>query len=212
MACAICETRRPKRFCPGVRGDICTICCGTEREITVTCPLDCEFLLEARLHEKPREFDRAEIPNLDVRVTEEFLESNQGLLFFVAQNLGAAAMGTADVVDADVREALDALVRTYRTMQSGVYYESVPSNPLAAALYGAVQSAVARFREEEHRETGLSRTRDADVLGLLVFLQRLAFGRDNGRRKGRAFVQFLEGYYSPSPDPGAERSSPLILP
>ena len=42
--------RRPKRFCPGVRGDICTICCGTEREITVDCPLDCVYLREAHQH------------------------------------------------------------------------------------------------------------------------------------------------------------------
>ena len=33
----------------------------------------------------------------------------------------------------------------------------------------------------------MSETRDADVLGLLVFLQRLEFDRNNGR-KGRAFV------------------------
>ena len=53
MACALCETRRPRRFCPGVRGDICTLCCGSEREVSVACPLDCEYLREAHKHEKP---------------------------------------------------------------------------------------------------------------------------------------------------------------
>jgi len=55
MECAICQTRRPRRFCPGVRGEICSLCCGAEREVTVDCPLDCEFLREARRHEKAPE-------------------------------------------------------------------------------------------------------------------------------------------------------------
>ena len=47
MLCAICGVRKARRFCPGVRGNICTLCCGTEREVTVDCPLDCEYLQEA---------------------------------------------------------------------------------------------------------------------------------------------------------------------
>src|SRR5215475_1096125 len=117
MACAICKVRRPRRFCPGVRGDICTICCGTEREVTVSCPLDCEFLVESRVHEKPHDVDPAQIPNRDIRVTEEFLESNEALLIFLGQSLAAAAFATDGAVDADARDALDSLIRTYRTMQ-----------------------------------------------------------------------------------------------
>ena len=52
--CAICHTRRPRRYCPGVRGHICPVCCGTERENTVSCPLDCPYLREARVREKER--------------------------------------------------------------------------------------------------------------------------------------------------------------
>ena len=46
-----------------------------------------------------------------------------------------AALDTPGAVDYDVREALEALIRTYRTLESGVYYESVPANPLAANIY-----------------------------------------------------------------------------
>ena len=49
MKCRICDTRKPRRYCPGVTGDICSICCGNEREVTVDCPLDCPFLVEARV-------------------------------------------------------------------------------------------------------------------------------------------------------------------
>jgi hypothetical protein len=212
MACVICEIRRPRRFCPGVRGDICTICCGTEREETVSCPLDCEFLRDARRHDKPPAVDIAQVPNQDIRVREEFLEENEDLLAVLGQALAAAALSTPGAVDFDVREALDALIRTYRTLQSGVYYESVPPNPLAAAIYAAVQGAAGEFRQQEHERLGLSKTRDADVLGVLAFLQRLEYDRNNGRKRGRAFLDFLNAFYPGSSEPGPSPSSSLILP
>src|SRR6516164_10492371 len=188
MACAICQTRRPRRFCPGVRGDICALCCGAEREVTVDCPLDCEFLREGRRHEKTGERDGAEFPNRDIQVTEKLLRANEELLTFLCLNVFHAAMQVSGAVDSDVREALDGLIRTYRTLQSGVYYESRPNNPLAGAVYGAVQGALAEYREREQKELGMTKTRDADVLGLLIFLQHFALFRDNGRRRGRAFL------------------------
>ena len=211
MACAICETRRPRRFCPGVRGDICSICCGTEREVTVTCPLDCEYLQDARRHEKPPAVDIEQVPNRDVHLTNDFLDGNQNALLFLGNALAAAAMNTAGAVDFDVREALEALIRTYRTLQSGVYYESVPANPLAAGIYAAMQNAAAEFRQGERQRLGISKTRDADVLGLLVFLQRLEFDRNNGRKRGRAFLDYLCSFYLEAP-PAPAATSSLILP
>jgi hypothetical protein len=213
MACAICETRRPRRFCPGVRGDICTICCGTEREVTVDCPLDCEYLQEARLHEKPVPLDETQLPNRDISVSERFLQEHEPLLAFLGMAVARAALETPGAVDFDVREALDGLVRTYRTLQSGVYYESQPANPLAANIYRMVQQAIAGYRQRETSELGISRTRDADLLGLLVFLQRIEIDRNNGRRRGRAFLDMLRGLYAPAgAEPPGSPASSLILP
>src|SRR5262245_3057576 len=172
MACAICETRRPRRFCPGVRGDICSICCGTEREVSVDCPFECEYLQEARRREKPVEIDPAKVPNLDIKVTEKFVQEHTDLATFLGQALANAAFQTPGAVDFDVREALDSLVRTYRTLQSGVHYETVPQNPIAANVHRGVQAAIEEFRQREQEQAGMVRTRDADILGLLVFLQR----------------------------------------
>ena len=58
----------------------------------------------------------------------------------------------------------------------------------------------------------MTKTRDADILGLLVFLQRLEFARNNGKKRGRAFVDFLSRFYPDAEElPVAEPSS-LILP
>ena len=185
MACALCQVRRPKRFCPGVRSDICTICCGTEREVTVACPLECEYLQDARRHDKPVLLTGVPLPNEDIRLSEKFLQDHEELLLFLGQSLRGAALETPGVADFEVREALEALVRTYRTLQSGVYYETRPGNAPANVLFGKLQSALAEFRAQEQQRLGMAKTRDADVLGMLVFLERLELDRNNGRRRGR---------------------------
>lgn len=213
MVCAICETRRPRRYCPGVRGEICSVCCGTEREVSVSCPFECEYLRDARKHEKPAEFDESQVPNRDIRVPERFLEEHESLLLFLGGAIAAGAMNTAGVVDFDVRAALEGLVRTYRTLESGVYYESVPPNPLAAAIFRHVRSGIEELHREEAK-AGETKTRDADVLGTLVFLQRLEYDRNNGRKLGRAFLHFLHDIYATrAPEASAsEAPGSLILP
>ena len=212
MECAICRTRRPRRFCPGVRGEICSLCCGTEREVTVECPLDCEFLREGRRHEKTPARAAAEFPNRDIQVSEKLLRDNELLLTYLSLTIFQTAMGVPGVVDHDVLEALDGLIRTYRTLESGVYYESRPDNLLAGSIYTAVQGGLAEYRSAEQRELGLTKTRDADVLGLLVFLQYFALDRDNGRRRGRAFLDALREFHPPAPEPsGSSSPSSAIL-
>ena len=206
MACAICQTRRPRRFCPGVAGDICSVCCGTEREVTVSCPLDCEYLQEARKRDPMPSLEGVEVPNKDIRMTESELREHEDLLIFVAAAVLRAALKIPGVVDLDVRAALDALARTYRTLQSGIYYESRPENPLAGEICRIVQNGLEEFRRNEVKRLGSTRTRDGDVLKILVFLQHIELDRNNGRRRGRAFLDALRGFY-PSP---SEPS--LILP
>ena len=195
MVCAICEIRRPKRYCPGVRGEICSLCCGNEREVSVHCPFDCPFLQDARKHDKIPDVNPDEFPNQDVRVTDDFLHENEELLVALGRGLMRSAL-EADAVDNDVREALEALIRTYRTLQSGVYYETRPQNPLAGTVFAGLQNAVVELRRVEQEQRGVTRTRDAQVLGLLVFLQRLELDRNNGRRLGRAFLDFLRSFFA----------------
>ncbi len=194
MKCKICDTRKPRRYCPGVGGDICSICCGSEREVTVDCPLDCEYLVEARLHEKPPELNPEQVPNQDVRVTEEFLRDHEKLLIYLGSKLLEAALATAGAVDADIREALESLIRTYRTLESGLYYETRPNNLLAANIYQKIQDAVQELRKELTERGGTS-LRDAEILGILVFLERVGLHQNNGRPRGRAFVDYLRSYF-----------------
>jgi hypothetical protein len=211
MECRICQTRRSRRYCPGVRGEICPLCCGTEREVTVDCPLDCGFLREGRRREKPAERNAAEFPNSDIQVPEKLLRANEQLLRFLSLTIFHTAMNIPGVVDGDALEALDGLIRTYRTLASGVYYESRPTHPLAGSIYAAVQDGLAEYRSSEQRKLGMTKTRDNDVLGLLVFLQHFALYRDNGRRRSRAFLDALREFQPPAPEPSGSAPSSAIL-
>jgi len=194
MKCKICNTRKPRRYCPGVGGDICSICCGSEREVTVNCPLDCVYLVEARQHEKPAPPAAGPLPNQDVKLSEEFLRDHEPLLIFLGAKLLEASLETAGAVDSDVQEALESLIRTYRTLESGLYYETRPNNLLAAAIHQKIQEAVQELRKELS-EKGSTPIRDSEILGILVFLERVGLHQRNGRPRGRAFIDYLRGYF-----------------
>jgi len=195
MACKICEIRRPRRFCPAVEGQICSLCCGREREMTLNCPLDCEYLQEARKHERTTPVNPDQFPNQDIRVTDKFLRDNEALLLEMGLAVVTAALETPGAVDNDVREALAALIRTHRTLQSGLYYETLPESTVAAELCRRIQAATAEFRRAEAERLQTTKTRDLDVLGVLAFLQRLEIDRNNGRQRGRTFIDFLRGQF-----------------
>ena len=179
--------------------------------MTVNCPWECEFLQGARKHDRPVPLDGETLPNRDIHVSEEFVNGQEALLLWLGSALGKAAAASPEVVDFDAREALEACVRTWRTRHSGLYYETLPDNPLAAGLCGVIQEAVQKFHKAEKEETGVTKTRDADVLGLLVFLQRFELDRNNGRRRGRAFLHALRGFYPLAPEGGSPPPSSLIL-
>lgn len=195
--CAICGKRKPRRFCPGVNGDICTLCCGTQREVTVQCPLDCVYLIESRQHDVPEPRDPMTLPNMDIAVDETFLRRNESLMTMIALTVLKSSLFEGDVlIDTDVREALDSLVQTWRTLQSGLVYETRPANPLAAKVVTAVQDTISKIREYLTREN--ARLDDRDVLKVLVFFQRMELTHWNGRPKSRAFIQFLGGFVPPN--------------
>jgi hypothetical protein len=186
----LCQKKRARRHCPGVDGDICPTCCGTERENTIDCPSECVHLQEARLHEKPIPIDPDDVPNQDVNLTEEFVDKNEAIILWLTMAL-IRSMAAEKAVDRDASEALGALIRTYRTLESGLIYETRPQNPYAAAIQEALKQSVEELRKRVAESSGMHTLRDADVLGTLVFLERLALQHHSGRPRGRAFFDFL---------------------
>ena len=176
------------------------MCCGTEREVTITCPLDCVHLLAAREHEKPPA-PQGEMPYPEVRVNDDFLASNRDLAMAAGQMLLVAALTSGDANDFDVRDALDALIRTYKTRDSGLVYETRPANPMAAAVQARFEQDLEKLREAVAQQSGVHSIRDKDVLGVLVFWARAERARNNGRRRSRAFLYSLGSLVPPQQQP-----------
>ena len=210
MACAICEERKEKRFCPAVHGKICPQCCGEQREVTLDCPSDCPYLQQAREHANAHTelssnrdletwFSELEIPDLEV--PEPFLYEREELILGLSFALAKTARADRSLVDRslmdrDLIAALGALIKTYHTMvNSGLIYEPPTANLAHQAVVRnvarEVETMVREFREAEQQHTGHTRLGDSDVVKALVFLLRLGLGRTSGRPKSRAFVDFL---------------------
>jgi hypothetical protein len=194
LSCSICETRKQKRFCPAVHGRICPQCCGEQREVTLDCPSDCPYLLQAREHEKPRSPDQIDPETLflQIEVSDQFLYEKEHLLMGLTFALAKAARADRSLHDQDLIAALSVLSRGYeRLVNSGLHYEQPMASESQRKATAEVENMVKEYREAEQKHTGCSTLRDSDVLKALVFLVRLAHGRTSGRPKSRAFVEFL---------------------
>ena len=196
--CQLCETRAPRRHCPALRDEICAVCCGTEREQTIDCPLDCDHLREARRHERLEPVDPKTMPHPEIELSDRFMNQNQELAIVVGRLLLISTMNVPGSVDSDVREALDAMVRTLKTADSGLIYETKPTNSIAAAIQERLQQEISQFREMLAQRSGTHSVRDKELLGVVVFWQRMEWQRNNSRRKSRAFIESL---YSVMPTP-----------
>ena len=78
-----------------------------------------------------------------------------------------------------------------------------------------MQARVADLRRRESAATGLETTiRDSMVLRALVFLQRLEYTYNNGRKRSRAFLDFLRRFHVPLPaedEAALEPDEPRII-
>ncbi len=205
--CKLCGKRRARRRCPAVHGDICTICCGTEREVSLACPLECEFLQEAHRREKPVPVDEQQLSDPDVPVTEEFLREHEELLLFCMISLVHAALRTASATDADAIEALDAQIKTYRTAESGLLYETRPVNTIAAAVQRAFSESLEDYQKVRAERESLH-FRNAEILAVLVFLRRMGQQNQNGRPRGRMYLDLLRQM---TPASAADDSAPGLI-
>ena len=194
MPCAICEIRKEKRFCPAVHGRICPQCCGEQREVTLDCPGDCRYLVQAREHEKPRPADQIDPAGLflQVELPDQFVYEKEHLLMGLTYALAKAAGADRSLNDQDLIAAISTLATSYeRRVNSGLHYEQPLTSESRRTAALEVENMVKEYREAEQKHMGYSSLRESDVLKALVFLVRLAHGKTSGRPKSRAFVEFL---------------------
>ncbi len=209
--CPICNKRRAERYCPAKDEKICAIDCGTEREVTIDCPVDCAHLIAAHRWEQshPKPLAESEIPFPDVSFPPDLVRTRQETLSGLGYTVARYAADQRSLTDSDVFAAVRSMAETRRTLLSGIYYEKLPEIPVAAGLY----SALAKFIEEEKKHAAehpeFPPIKDAELFQLLVFFQRFGRLRSNGRPRTRAFIEFLRSQFPA--EAGVAKEEPRII-
>ena len=197
MICPICHKRKAKRFCPARGDSICSVDCGTEREVTIDCPSDCPHLIASRAYDYERkEIDWSKLPFRETRIEPGFLSDHKRLVDALVYAICLYAADNSALVDTDIVAAISSLVETYRTLASGIYYEKPPEYRLQGELYQRLKAAVEEYRKVEAQRAGLASVRDSEIRDALIFLAQLGFARSNGRPKGRAYLDLLRNEFT----------------
>ena len=212
MICPICNQRKSKRFCPAKAESICSVCCGTEREMTIDCPADCSHLITSRQYDQERrEIDWSKIPFADTKIPASFVAAHQQLVAALSLVVCSFAHANRPLVDADGRAALEALAESYRTLASGIYYERPPASLLQKGLFEALKTGVVEYKKTEAQRAGMTTVRDSDIRDTLILLAQLGATHANGRSKGRAFLDFLRSQF-PAEQFAKPASSLIVMP
>jgi hypothetical protein len=212
LTCPICNKRKAKRFCPARADTICSVCCGTEREVTIDCPSDCTYLVESRKNDMARlEIDWSKVPFPESKFDRRFAQANGPLLFHIDLAICRFAAEHRATVDTDVVAVLKNLAESYRTQASGIIYEKPLDYALHRALDDALKAAITEFREKEAQRVGMTTVRDGDIRDSLIFLTQLAAVHENGRPKGRAYLDLIRQQF-PKEQFEKSTASGLVLP
>ncbi|HLY60481.1 MAG TPA: hypothetical protein VKV95_06910 [Terriglobia bacterium] len=192
MPCPICKKRKAQRYCPAKGENICSVCCGTEREVTIDCPSDCAYLIASRTYGLERKkFDWSKLPFADIKIPSSFAQGHVPLLNALTYTVSAFARDNASTVDTDVVASLQALAESYRTLSSGLYYEKPPDHRLQRELYDRLKGGIEEFKKAEAQNSNATVVRDGDIRDALIFFTQLGATYMNGRPKGRAYLDML---------------------
>jgi hypothetical protein len=114
------------------------------------------------------------------------------------------------VHDADVLAAVQALAETYKTLESGIFYQKPPEAPLPRELYAALAAYLGEVKKQLAEQASSVKLKDKDVFYLLVFLYRMGLLRANGRPRSRRYIEFLRSQFPEAQELKREESRIIV--
>lgn len=191
--CPLCEKRRAKRFCPAQGASICPLCCGTYREVTLDCPLECPHLRASREHGAHGAAAAPESPPVtpELSISASWLNEHEEVIEYLSMAAGEYWIREPRLADPDLLESLRHLAATLAAERAGVVFESRPTGALREGLYRHLRQALASYRP---RTRGLGpafspRPRDWELA--VVYLARSVRALANGRPRSRQCWEWL---------------------
>jgi len=206
--CPLCSERAGKRYCPAKDERICTVCCGTKREIEIDCPSSCTYLKASRSYESEKPIPDPEFAARVRQFDAGFLEEFRPLLDLLMLAINEERQSSPWLVDNDVIEVLKALKTTLNTLSSGIYYESLPEGPIRQALFRRVKEIFDQLMEvdptAERRVLKVS-----EATNMIDFMTLVALANSSVRPKSRRYLDWVaEGFE----DRVKQQSTGLIIP
>jgi hypothetical protein len=123
-SCPVCGHRKGKRPCPAKSSAICSVCCGTKRQVEIDCPPDCTYLTGAHAPGwDGRESDRRRDWMRLAPAVERLGQDEAAIFFYLLAGMVKIANRLRDTDDAQWLEAVTALRKTAETRGSGLVYE-----------------------------------------------------------------------------------------
>jgi hypothetical protein len=209
--CPICGKRKATRYCPAKGEQICPVCCGTEREVTISCPADCAYLIAAhRYEDEHKRAVPADTPFIDERLPQDVLHTQQQLISLLALQIAKFATAQTTASDPDVLAAIAALAGTYKTLQSGLIYEKVPEIPVQRELYAALMQFLNEIKQKAAESGNSGAVKDINIFHVVVFFYRMGLLRSNGRPRSRRFIEFLRGQFPQAEEPKTEEPRIIV--
>jgi len=210
VPCPVCEKRKPVRFCPAKGEKICAVCCGTEREVTIDCPVDCSYLVAAHRYEDEHQRQLpADTPLLDVALPSDIAYTQPQLMAGIAFTVAKFCASNPAATDVDVLSEMESLAKTYKTLGSGIYYERQPAAQLPRELYAALTNSVAEMKRQAG-QAGFYALKDSDIFHVFVFLYRMGLLRTNGRPRSRRYIEFLRNQFPEAKELKREESRIIV--
>ncbi len=207
--CPLCSHRQGKRYCPAVAEQICTVCCGTKREIEIDCPSSCSYLKASRTYESEKPIPDPQVGAKVHNYDERFVQRHQPILDALTNSVLEERMASPWLVDNDVIEVFRSLSVTMKTLSSGIYYESLPQTPVRLSLFRRLKSVLDEFMKPD---PGAARNalKVTEAIEVLDFLTLVAQANSSVRPKSRRYLDWLGERFGVLPP--AVQSSGIILP
>jgi hypothetical protein len=210
MKCSLCNQRKGRRSCPAKQATICAQCCGEKRVLEIACPESCEYLKIGRSHEANQmgaRHYRVDNP-VEQAKRSRILADFEPVIADLQTLIAIERKSSRDLADADVAEALNCLLKTLRTEDRGVIYETTATNLRADALRRQLGDLIESYRYPE--ESDRQRIHLKDAIECLEVLQAVVASHMEAGSASLSFVDFLVRHLPQRADAGPSQPSIIV--
>ena len=210
MKCILCNKRKPKRYCPAKRAEICPVCCGEKRGVEINCPLDCRYFVEGQKHHHKKVMHqriRKEGARTYVRRAELYAR-NPEIFARIEMTFARAFRENGELKNQDLVAALELVSKTLETEKKGLIYQHQSDNSGANRVSDYVLEVISEFKDNPDVAGRVTLDFAASVVD--EFLSEAKFYSENDSNEKSYFIHILR-YYPEEQEPAKSPEGGLII-